>query len=90
MTRYRKPGPPPVSKRTAATLLEVQQRQTVKRMIEQGGIVTPIGPNTHIRLPAPLNGFGTFPSHIVEDVQHAFAGSGSGRQGVFVGSVDEG
>lgn len=66
MTRYRRSGPPPVSQRTRETLLDVQQRDTIRRMLDQGGIATPIGPNTTIRL--DTGGVGTFPSALVEAV----------------------
>jgi len=64
--RFRKPGQPPVSRRTKATLLDAQQRITIARMLDQGGIATPIGPNTTIRL--DTGGVGTFPSALVEAV----------------------
>lgn len=67
MSRFRKPGPPPVSRKTANTLIESQQRQTIRRMLQQGGVVTTIGPNTVIRIPS--GGVGTFPSYLVEAVQ---------------------
>ena len=67
MTRFRKPGPPPLPRKTQMTLIESQQRQTIRRMIQQGGVVTPIGPTTHIRL--ATGGFGSFPSYLVESVQ---------------------
>lgn len=69
MSRFRRVGPPPASRQTRETLIDAQQRLTVARMLDQGGVVTPIGPNTHIRIPS--GGFGTFPSALVEAVQAA-------------------
>lgn len=66
MSRFRRSGPPPVSQRTRETLLDVQQRQTIGRMLDAGGVATPIGPNTIIRLAS--GGVGTFPTALYEAV----------------------
>lgn len=65
MTRYR-PAKPSLPRRHVETLLDVQQRQTIRRMLDAGGTATPIGPNTHIRIPS--GGVGTFPSRLYEEV----------------------
>lgn len=66
MTRYR-PAKPSLPKRTRDTLQAAQERVTIRRMLDQGGIATPIGPKTHIRI--PTGGFGTFDSALVEEVE---------------------
>ena len=71
MSRFRNPGPAPLPRATKETLADIQQRQTIAHMLANGGVVTPIGPNTHIRIPS--GGFGTFPSAMVEAVQKASA-----------------
>jgi hypothetical protein len=53
---------------TRDKLAEAQQRSTIARMLDLGGVVTPLGPNTTIRLDS--GGFGTFPSRLVAEVQH--------------------
>ena len=60
-------GPPPVSRRTADALSEAQDRITIGIMLDQGGVVTPIGSKAHIRIPS--GGFRTFPLALVDDVQ---------------------
>lgn len=74
----RRPGPPPISRRAAATLLDVQQRQTIARMLDAGGIATPIGPNTIIRL--STGGVGTFPTPLYEAVVAARLRSSPGAE----------
>lgn len=68
MTRPRY-GTKPLPKRTRDTLQAAQDRITIRRMLDQGGIATAIGPKTHIRIPA--GGFGTFDSALVEEVEAA-------------------
>ena len=77
MTRFRR-SPPPISRRTAETLLDVQQRQTIARMLDAGGIATPIGPNTIIRL--ATGGVGTFPTPLYEAVVAARLRSSPGAE----------
>jgi len=69
VSRFRKPGPAPLPRATKETLADIQQRQTIAHMLANGGVVTPIGPNTHIRIPS--GGFGTFDSALVEEVEAA-------------------
>ena len=69
MSRFRKPGPAPLPRATKETLADIQQRQTIAHMLANGGVVTPIGPKTQIRIPA--GGFGTFDSALVEEVEAA-------------------
>lgn len=66
MTR-RAPKAYPIPQRTKNVLLETEQRMTIRRMLSQGGTVTPIGPDTHIRIPS--GGFGTFPTELVDAVR---------------------
>lgn len=68
----------PPSQRTRDTLLDVQQRQTIARMLDAGGVATPIGPNTIIRLAS--GGVGTFPTPLYEAVIAARLRSSPGAE----------
>lgn len=71
-----KPRRPAPSRETRDAMLDAQQRDTIRRMLDAGGTVTPIGPNTMIRLAS--GGAGTFPSRMVEEVQAQRLRSGPG------------
>lgn len=59
-----KPRPTPAA---AAVMLDAQDRVTVRIMLDQGGVVTPIGDKAHIRI--PTGGARTFPLALVDAVQ---------------------
>lgn len=67
MTRSRRPGPAPIPRRTADALSAAQDRITVRIMLRQGGVVTPIGQKAIIRI--PTGAAATFPLALVEEIQ---------------------
>ena len=69
--RFRKPGPAPVSQRTRNVLHDAQDRQSIRIMLANGAVLTPIGATTHLRLAS--GGYAAFPTAMVEDVQKAIA-----------------
>jgi hypothetical protein len=64
----RRTASPIMARVTHSRLIEAQQRITIRHMLAQGGVVTPIGPNAIIRISS--GGSGTFPARLVEEVQH--------------------
>lgn len=65
MSRYR-PAKPQISRRSADILLREQQRDTVRRMLAAGGVISGVGSTRTITLPS--GGFGTFPAAMVAAV----------------------
>lgn len=72
MTRRGRPTLASLPKRTRAILDDVAQRTTIRSMLANGAIATPIGPVTHLRLPGRQDS-ATFPTEVVDDVERAIA-----------------
>ena len=64
-------------RRTEQTLRMIQDSETILRLLTDGAVATPIGPNTTLRIDA--NRAATFPTELVDEVRRRMQEAANGR-----------
>ena len=70
MSRFKRPGPAPVSKAVRRVLTDAQDCQTIRMALSNGATATPIGAVTHLRLPGQER-TQQFPTALVDEVRRS-------------------